>query len=213
MEISREEKAGSGYTRNRIESLSDGVFAVAMTLLVLGLSVPIITGTSMEEELNKRLLELLPRIFLYFLSFILLGLIWINHNFIFRFIRQPNSRMVWLNILLLMFTALLPFSTALIGDYWRFQTAVLIFGANGIISFGLIIALWTYARRKKLFYDGISFVNVKIRKIVDILSFTTVLIAIGISFYNPVVTLFILGILILSHVIATALGLHEYKST
>ena len=94
------------FGKYRVETLSDGVFAVAMTLLVLGLSVPIISGASIETELQRKLMELLPKLFLYFFSFLILGALWVNHHFLFRSLKQSNSRIVWLNMIMLMIWAL-----------------------------------------------------------------------------------------------------------
>ena len=198
--------------KNRVETLSDGVFAVAMTLLVLGLSVPIISGASIETELQRKLLELLPKLSLYFLSFLILGVLWVNHHFLFRSLKQSNSRIVWLNLIMLMFAALLPFSTALVGEYWRYQMAVLIFGGNGILAFGMFIVLWEYSRHKNLLSVVLSPENIQIRKIVDITTMVILITAFVLSFFNPVISLFVYGIVIFIHITATFIGFHEYKS-
>ena len=212
MKANQHIESGTMYTKKRLEALSDGVFAVAMTLLVLDLFVPVVSQSSPDAELFRELIGLWPKLLAYFLSFMIIGVAWVNHEFIFRFMRQINSRLVWLNITILIVLVLLPFSTSLAGEYWQSQVAILIWGANGLVTIALIIILWTYARRKGFLRTGISPQNVKIRKIVDIASIALLLGAFGFSFYSPIVAMFFYGVMIIFHVVATAFGFHEYRS-
>ena len=84
MNIIKRDAEGSFFTTNRIEALTDGVFAIVMTLLVLDISIPEIVRSSVQAELPGRLLELWPKFYSYVLSFVVLGLMWISHRRIFH---------------------------------------------------------------------------------------------------------------------------------
>jgi uncharacterized membrane protein len=100
----------------RLEAFSDGVFAVAATLLVLNVAVPIVTGT---ETLAHALGHQWPVYVAYATSFITIGIIWINHHACISRLRSADHPILILNLLLLMWVALLPFATALMTDYLR----------------------------------------------------------------------------------------------
>ncbi len=100
----------------RLEAFSDGVFAVAATLLVLNVAVPIATGS---ETLAHALGHQWPVYVAYATSFITIGIIWINHHACISRLRSADHPILILNLLLLMWVALLPFATSLMTDYLR----------------------------------------------------------------------------------------------
>jgi uncharacterized membrane protein len=108
---------GDGISKARIEALTDGVFAIVMTLLVLGIVVPHLSHLEASTELPKRLLDLRPVFLSYASSFIVLGFFWIGHDSQFHHIKRVNRTLLWITIFYLMFIALIPFSTALLGEY------------------------------------------------------------------------------------------------
>ncbi len=107
----------TGLKPNRMEALSDGVFAIVMTLLVIELSVPLISKLKAAEELGGMLTEMWPKFLAFAVSFLVLGILWSIHHFQFHFIKRSNGMFTWINILFLLSVALIPFSTALIGEY------------------------------------------------------------------------------------------------
>jgi len=133
-------------TTNRIEALTDGIFAIAMTLLVfnLHLSAPKSTG-----PVNSDLLGLLvghSHIFVNFIiSFLLLAVFWVIHHQQSRFIKRTDRKHIWLNVFMLMFVCLMPFSVSLIGDYHHDRIANLFFGLNIFILGMLFYWNWHYA--------------------------------------------------------------------
>ena len=104
-----------------------------MTLLVLGIIVPELSRSEAATELPKRLLELLPDIWSYAISFIILGFFWIGHNDQFRYIKRGDRTLLWVTIFFLMFIAFIPFSTDLIGEYGDQPISEIIYGINIII--------------------------------------------------------------------------------
>ena len=135
----------------RIEALSDGVFAIAMTLLVIELRVPQISdgGYSMIS-LWGSLIQLMPMIASYAVSFTVLAMYWTSHHAMFHFFtKNINRTMLQINMLYLMFLAFIPFSTELLGTYPTNKLAIWVYGLNiiciGLVAFGMFI----YAQSSK----------------------------------------------------------------
>ena len=105
--------------RDRIVNLSDGVFAIAITLLVLDIHVPDIPENMVATELPGELLSLWPKYLGYFLSFAGISIFWVIHHSIFRPIRAYDRTLLYLNFLFLMVVAFVPFPTLLLkrGDF------------------------------------------------------------------------------------------------
>ncbi len=117
--------------KGRLEAFSDGVFAVAITLLVLDLHV----DTASPERLSTQLGHEWPSFAAYVVSFFVIGIIWVNHHSLFLLIRAVDRKLMFYNILLLMFVVTIPFTTATLAGYLRTQgpnvhLAVLLYGAS-----------------------------------------------------------------------------------
>ena len=139
-------ESAEGLSKHRIEALSDGIFAFAMTLLVLDLKIPHPPDPSAAAgPLGQTLLALWPKFLSYFMSFVVLGVYWIAHHGYAHFLKRTDRWLLWCNLLFLMFVVLVPFSTDLLGDYPKHKVAVMIYGAN-FIALGLAFYLqWWYA--------------------------------------------------------------------
>jgi uncharacterized membrane protein len=98
----------------RIEAFSDGVFAIAITLLIIEIGVPHVTG---EESLASALRDLWPNYLAYVLSFVMIGIYWANHHSFFRLFVRTDHYFLMLNVFFLMAIAFLPFPTAVLGEY------------------------------------------------------------------------------------------------
>lgn len=135
-------------SKSRLEALTDGMFAIVMTLLVLEITVPQISSHEpdvVRAELSKRLLDLWPKIFSYVISFIILAIYWRAHHRQFHYITHSDGVLVWTNIMFLMAVSFLPFSTSLLGEYIDQQISVFIYGSNSIIIAFLLYIQWRYA--------------------------------------------------------------------
>ncbi len=119
--------------KNRLETLVDGIFAIAMTLLVLSIEIPSIQFHQ-AADFQIYIISLLPKILIYFLSFILLGIFWMNHH-VFFVIKRANQTILWINIIWLMFIALVPFSTSLVSSFGQYELSQIFFDLN-IFSIG-----------------------------------------------------------------------------
>jgi uncharacterized membrane protein len=146
----------AGEDLSRILSLSDGVFAFAMTLLVLSLTVPLVPNatTRPAAEVSGRLAYLLQHDWTVFVAygfaFVMIGIWWVVHNRTFQYIARYDSPLVWINLAMLMQIAVMPFVLSVFSDYSSTQTGVCLF-AGIQVTLGLTSTLlWDYARRQKL---------------------------------------------------------------
>jgi uncharacterized membrane protein len=127
--------------KQRLEALSDGIFAIVMTLLVIEIRVPELEGYFSERILQEGLLKLVPLFWAYILSFALISSSWITHHFLFTVMAKTVNRwVVILNMLLLSFIALIPFSSNLLGHYPKSMTAVVFYSLN-LFAVGAIIPI------------------------------------------------------------------------
>ncbi len=131
----------------RVEAFSDGVFAIVVTLLALELKIPALHEPASVGELARGLLDLLPKFLSWMISFVIVGKFWLNHHHILRFARHANYGMVWLNSIFLMFQTLIPFPTALMGEYPANPLAVGLFGIVMTLNTLLFMTLQAYILR------------------------------------------------------------------
>jgi uncharacterized membrane protein len=137
-------------SKGRLEALTDGIFAIAMTLLVLELKIPELPKSVSATELLHHLREAAPAFLSFFVSFLYCGLLWILHHLAMHFIRHIQIALVWLNLLFLMSISVFPFSCALLGHYLRNTAAQEIYFCNLFVSAFFLFLQWTLARRRKL---------------------------------------------------------------
>jgi uncharacterized membrane protein len=131
---------------HRLAFLSDGVFAIAMTLLVLGIEVPS-SGIVGASDVPRLLYDLWPKFLSYVVSFIVLGVYWEGHHGQFHFIQRADPILIWLNMLFLMLIAAVPFSAALLARYGIQRTVVLFYGAHLVAVGAAQLVMWIYATR------------------------------------------------------------------
>ncbi len=169
----------------RIETLVDGIFAIAMTLLVLNLDIPQLVNPITDATLQNILFGLGPKLFTYALSFILLAIFWrVNHGQ-FYYIKRLNSPLLWITVIWLLFVALVPFSTSLVGQYGNLTTAQVFFGLN-MFFIGILIALiWYYATEKNFTVDNLKLEQVMYIRRLNLILPIVSLIAIGLAFIIP----------------------------
>jgi uncharacterized membrane protein len=128
------------HGNERLIFLSDGVFAITITLLVLEIKVPEIPEALVATELPNALLHLLPKILAHILSFIVLGIYWSGHHNTFMHIKRHNRFLLWLNILFLMCVASMPFATGLLSQYHEHLLSIVTY--SGILAgAGLVMDL------------------------------------------------------------------------
>ena len=125
----------------RLETLTDGVFAIVMTLLVLQVAVPHGPASALPHNLTL----LIPTLLAYALTFVTLGTLWFGNRTQSEFIEKADHPLVWLTLLMLLFVALVPFSAGLLGRYPTTRVAVVVYGLHLTLVFAIHGALWLYA--------------------------------------------------------------------
>jgi TMEM175 potassium channel family protein len=145
----RSSSPDAGRDRDRIVNLSDAVFAIAITLLVLDIRVPDIPENLVASKLPGELLSLWPRYLGYFLSFVSISVFWIIHHSIFRPIKAYDRNLLYLNFLFLMVVAFVPFPTALLGEYGNHQLPVAVYAATLAVGRLFLTAVYWYSTRNE----------------------------------------------------------------
>jgi uncharacterized membrane protein len=134
-----------GLSTGRLEALSDGVFAIAITLLVLDIAVP----AHARKDLLGAVAQQWPAYLAYAVSFSTIGALWLGHNVITEYLDRADAAFVRLNLLLLFLVALLPFPTRLFADYLGDEqperVAATIYGVSLLVASTLLWVLWRYA--------------------------------------------------------------------
>ena len=137
---------------DRMLFFSDAVFAIAITLLVLDLKLPTVGAEGGETAFQEALLGLLPSAIGFLWSFVLIGQTWIEHHRMGRFLAGTDRGLLWWDLALLMFVALMPFTTSLVSEHFASGTAVGLYAA----AFGLLgmckVGLWRHAQHRGLIH-------------------------------------------------------------
>jgi len=140
----------SGFRLHRIEAISDGVFAIALTFLALDIKVPAGEIIHTEGELIQTFLRLSPKLLTYFLSFISLGIYWLAQSTQFHYISSSDRNLNWINLFFLLAVSIMPFTTAFLSEFINFKFAVALYWVN-LSLLGLLLGInWFYAKRKNL---------------------------------------------------------------
>jgi uncharacterized membrane protein len=130
----------AGQSLERLAALGDGVFAIAMTLLVLDLHVPASAAIHGERELWRALVALAPRLETYCLSFLTLGIFWVGHQTQLSHFARSDRNLAWIRIGFLSAVSLMPFSTALLSEFITYRLAVVVYWLNllllGVAAYG-----------------------------------------------------------------------------
>jgi uncharacterized membrane protein len=140
----------------RLEALSDGIFAIAITLLVLDLAVP----ADASKDLLKALAEQWPSYLTYVVSFATIGAIWLGHTIITEYLELADATLIRLNLFVLLVVSFLPFPTRLLGDYIRQpgaeRVAATVYGLNLLLATVALSLLWRYSVRANLVRPDMS---------------------------------------------------------
>lgn len=176
-------------TTARLEALTDGIFAFAMTLLVLSITLPDDPGGAgyiPNAELEDLILGEWHRFLNYAIAFLLLASFWMNHTKEFHMIKATEHKHTWINVLFLMFVALVPFTTALAGDYSGDWVAWAFFGANIFILGVFLYMNWWYAsRNRSLIRAEVRDEHIEMGKRRGLVVPAAALLSIGISLFHP----------------------------
>lgn len=144
----------TGTDPDRIEAISDGIFAVGMTLLVLGLTVPVVNDLrTTETQLLSALRELGPNVLIYTISFMTLGIFWVAQGSQLALLTRSNRNYAWIQLAFLFAVTLVPFSTALLAHFYWLRVAVIEYWLNIVLLGATIFAGLEYGLRAKLYQE------------------------------------------------------------
>jgi uncharacterized membrane protein len=143
----------AGTSLDRLAGISDGIFSVGMTLLVLGLAVPALTVRT-EGDLWRELLRLGPSVLVYTMSFTTLGIFWVGQGTQLNLLARSNRNYSWLQLGFLLAVTLVPFSTALLARFPTFRVALVEYWLNIVLLGMTLLAGLQYGLRAGLFEPG-----------------------------------------------------------
>ena len=145
----------AGQSVERVAALSDGIFAVAMTLLVLDLRVPAHDAIHSERDLWHALVILSPRLLIFLMSVMTLGIFWVGQQTQLNHFARGDRNLAWIHIAFLCTVCLIPFSTSLLAEFIHYRMALVVYWFN-IFLLGLTLYWsWSYARRNALLADDV----------------------------------------------------------
>jgi uncharacterized membrane protein len=127
-------------SKHRLEALTDGIFAVAMTLLVIELKIPETAQITTQGQLIAEVLHLIPKFVAWLISFFVLAIFWVSHHQLFHYVRVVDTKLIWLTIGYLACASLMPFSSALAGEHGNALFSQIFYSAN-MALFGMMSLL------------------------------------------------------------------------
>jgi uncharacterized membrane protein len=188
----------------RVEAFSDGVFAIAITLLILAVGLE---QAFSEGELKQQLLDLWPAYIAYAVSFLTIGIMWTNHHQIFRHFARVDRPLLLLNILLLMCISFTPFPTRVVAEHAKNgsdrEAAAILYGLTMTLTAICFFSVWIYGSRRLLRPDAdMREVDGITRSYVP--GAPMYLLATLIAFVNPIASLIIFGALAIFYAISSS---------
>ena len=145
----------AGQSVERLAALSDGIFGVAMTLLVLDLRVPASEAIHSERDLLHAFIALAPQLIMYMMSFLTLGIFWIGQQTQLNHLSRAHRSLAWMHLLFLFAVTLTPFSTRLLAEHSTYRTALLAYWFNILLLGSSLYFTWTCAAKLGLLKDDI----------------------------------------------------------
>jgi len=140
----------AGQSVERLAALSDGIFAVAMTLLVLDLRVPASDAVHSERDLWHVLVVLSPRLLIFLMSVMTLGIFWVGQQTQLNHFARSDRNLAWIHIAFLCAVCLIPFSTSLLAEFIHYRIALGVYWFNVLLLGAALYWSWSYSRRNQL---------------------------------------------------------------
>jgi len=192
--MSREQRAGAVEKETgRLESFSDGVFAVAITLLVFNLQVPHLPGAISVPALGSALLAQWPSYLTFMTSFATILIMWASHHGIFRLVYRADTPFLFANGLLLLLVTVVPFPTSLVAQYLITPAASLACAVYAavfvVINVAYNLLWWAAMRQRRLLHPAVTARQVKRLTRHILLGLPVYLLATLLAFWNPYVSL------------------------
>ena len=139
-----------GRSLERLAALSDGIFAVAMTLLVLDIHIPPVEGIHSEADLLHALAGLAPQGIAYVMSFLTLGIFWAGQQTQLNHMREGSRDLTWIHLAFLFTITTLPLTTRLLAEFITYRTALLLYWLNILLPGAMLYWSWSHVIRHDL---------------------------------------------------------------
>jgi uncharacterized membrane protein len=173
---------GTTLIKQRLEAFSDGVFAIVITLLILGIRIPEVQPAMLGEALSK----MLPQVFTYVLSFFVVGLYWFAHHRVSHHVKQINGTFIWLNFVWLLTVSVMPFPAALLAGFPLQRLPIAVYGIDLILAnvTGFLIIVYL-KRHPELCVTPISPAALRSQATVYAITNGVYVVAIGLAWVSP----------------------------
>ncbi len=192
-------KENDQFGLERLVFFSDAVFAIAITLLSIDIRLPDTDVALTNAQLWYELLEIWPKYLAYVISFMVIGLFWINHHRRYRFIRSYDRRLIFLNLVLLMAIAFVPFPTSVLSDYGN-RTATIFYALVMILINSISALIWWYASHDNRLIDpNMSREEKRHQMMVPLLVIAVFALSIGLAFIDDDLAKYALLLLLFTH--------------
>jgi uncharacterized membrane protein len=182
----------------RILTFSDGVFAIAILLLLIDIKLPAGTSTA---DLGAVLRSLWPNYLAFFISFVVIGLYWIAHVRLFREVVRYSWGLVWLNFLYLLFIVIIPFSTSVLSIHFVKLSAIIYAATIACVGYSNTIMRIYSTKGRRLISSRFGNIYIKNRILLSLIAPTGFVISIGIAFINPFAAQYFWIAMLIIHII------------
>jgi len=194
------------FDTQRLLSVTDGVVAISMTLLVLTLSVPVVKDIPNSEGLWPEMRGLWRESLAYLMSFFIVGLLWSYNHLVFRHIRRANGTLLLINLVFLLAVSIMPFSSALVANNWDERLAAIVYGSTMFLAAAATAASFAYAtRRRRLVDEDLDVGFIRRENSVALWLLAVLAIGAGLGFINSFFTYAVLGTLVVFYWVTIAL--------
>lgn len=201
-----------GLSKHRIEALADGIFAVAMTLLVLDIKMPETLTYATDADLWRRLVSLEHAIATYAISFVMLSVYWVAHHFQFHYVQRADRGLLWINLYLLLTITLVPFTTDLVGDNVHLLLPALLYGVNLLLIAAAFIGQVEYLRRHRhLAGPELARAGALLRRRAWLMTIIPI-VSMAMAFYSPRLALYLYLTFPLLHIVPSRLDRAAMRS-
>lgn len=181
----------------RIQALIDATFAVAMTILILETNIP--SGLDANQMKDHFLYSTISELFIYFLSFLTLGVFWIGTHHHHHLILKTDKTSSWLDIIFLMFICVIPFSAGFLNHYRQEPLSIIFYSSNLILVSSFHFLKLVYAWKKNYIKPHITYRQYKNARFKILLPIFIYIAIIPISFFSPLISLFLFPLLFVLH--------------
>lgn len=202
----------AGLTANRLEALSDGIFAIVLTLIALELKTPAVSVGASSREVHTALLQLLPQMVCYVMAFVSAGTLWVAHRALFHFVVRTDRTFLWINLSFFLFVTLIPFLTSVVLQLPRYPMPVVLYGLNLIISVMILYGMWRYAAERKHLVSAAM--NLELKRAVGrriLIGPCVYLVALAFSFLNTWISIFLYVLVPIAYAMPGKVDLHWHS--